>query len=114
MHQPIEVTEQPIREETRMQALRTALIISVLFPAVPVTVMMAPASQRIERSEDEFNDQITNPCNGEPAQVTVRVYGDMSVVQNLSTLRGQFNGVPTDTDLRGTFVWIRRNDPGNS
>ena len=42
-------------------------------------------------------------------EITVRVYGDMAVVQNLSTLHGQFNGVPTDTDLRGTFVWVRRN-----
>ena len=28
--------------------------------------------------------------------------------QNLSTLRGTFSGAPTDTDLRGTFVWLRR------
>ena len=41
-------------------------------------------------------------------EITTRVYGDMAVVQNLSTLRGQFNGVPTATDLRGTFVWVRR------
>lgn len=41
-------------------------------------------------------------------EVTVRVDGDMAVVQNLSTLRGQFSGRPTDTDLRGTFVWVRR------
>ena len=42
-------------------------------------------------------------------EITIRVYGDMAVVQNLSTLHGVFNGVPTDTDLRGTFVWVRRN-----
>ena len=42
-------------------------------------------------------------------EITVRVYGDMAVVQNLATLHGQFSGVPTDTDLRGTFVWVRRN-----
>lgn len=42
-------------------------------------------------------------------EITVRVYGDMAVVQNLSTLRGTFAGAPTDTDLRGTFVWVRRN-----
>ena len=42
-------------------------------------------------------------------EITVRVYGDMAIVQNLSTLHGRFNGVPTDTDLRGTFVWVRRN-----
>ena len=42
-------------------------------------------------------------------EITVRVYGDMAVVQNLSTLHGTFSGVPTDTDLRGTFVWVRRN-----
>ena len=41
-------------------------------------------------------------------EITVRVYGDMAVVQNLSTLHGQFNGVPVDTHLRGTFVWVRR------
>jgi ketosteroid isomerase-like protein len=41
-------------------------------------------------------------------EITVRVYGDMAVVQNLSTLRGQFSGQQTDTDLRGTFVWVRR------
>jgi ketosteroid isomerase-like protein len=41
-------------------------------------------------------------------EITVRVYGDNAVVQNLSTLRGQFSGQPTDTDLRGTFVWIHR------
>ena len=37
-------------------------------------------------------------------EITVRVYGDMAVVQNLSTLHGTFGGRPTDTDLRGTFV----------
>ena len=42
-------------------------------------------------------------------EITVRVYGDMAVVQNLSTLRGTVSGAPTDTDLRGTFVWVRRN-----
>jgi len=42
-------------------------------------------------------------------EITVRLYGDMAVVQNLSTLHGTFNGAPTDTDLRGTFVWVRRN-----
>ena len=42
-------------------------------------------------------------------EITVRVYGDMAVVQNLSTLHGTFSGVPTDTDLRGTFVWVHRN-----
>jgi len=41
-------------------------------------------------------------------EITVRGYGDMAVVQNLSTLHGRFNGVPADTDLRGTFVWVRR------
>jgi uncharacterized protein (TIGR02246 family) len=41
-------------------------------------------------------------------EITVRVIGDMAIVQNLSTLHGQFNGVPTNTDLRGTFVWVRR------
>jgi ketosteroid isomerase-like protein len=41
-------------------------------------------------------------------EITVRLVGDMAVVQNLSTLHGSFGGVPTDTDLRGTFVWVRR------
>jgi ketosteroid isomerase-like protein len=41
-------------------------------------------------------------------EITVRLFGDMAVVQNLSTLHGSFGGVPTDTDLRGTFVWVRR------
>lgn len=41
-------------------------------------------------------------------EITVRVYGDMAIVQNLSTLRGQFSGQPTDTDLRGMFMWVRR------
>jgi len=42
-------------------------------------------------------------------EITVRLYGDMALVQNLSTLHGTFSGAPTDTDLRGTFVWVRRN-----
>ena len=41
-------------------------------------------------------------------EITVRLYGDAAIVQNLSTLRGSFSGQPTDTDLRGTFVWVRR------
>ena len=41
-------------------------------------------------------------------EITVRIYGDIAVVQNLSTLRGTFSGQPTATDLRGTFVWLRR------
>jgi len=41
-------------------------------------------------------------------EVTVRVYGDMAIVQNLSTLHGHFQGVPTDTDLRGTFLFLHR------
>ena len=40
-------------------------------------------------------------------EITVDVHGDGAVVQNLSTARGTFNGQPTATDLRGTFVWIR-------
>ncbi len=42
-------------------------------------------------------------------EITVRLFGDAAIVQNLSTLRGTFSGAPTDTDLRGTFVWVRRN-----
>src|SRR5688500_14785557 len=41
-------------------------------------------------------------------EITVRVSGDAAIVQNLSTLRGTFSGQPTETDLRGTFVWVRR------
>ena len=41
-------------------------------------------------------------------EITVRLYGDAAIVQNLSTLHGTFSGQPTDTDLRGTFVWVRR------
>jgi ketosteroid isomerase-like protein len=41
-------------------------------------------------------------------EVTVRVSGDMAILQNLSTLHGHFQGVPTDTDLRGTFVFLHR------
>ena len=42
-------------------------------------------------------------------EITVRLYGDAAIVQHLSTLHGTFSGQPTDTDLRGTFVWVRRN-----
>jgi ketosteroid isomerase-like protein len=42
-------------------------------------------------------------------EITVRLFGDAAIVQNLSTLHGSFSGQPTDTDLRGTFVWVRRN-----
>lgn len=42
-------------------------------------------------------------------EITVRVFGDAAVGQNLSTLCGSFSGQPTDTDLRGTFVWLHRN-----
>ena len=42
-------------------------------------------------------------------EITVHVHGDGALVQNLSTVRGTFNGQPTATDLRGTFVWIRLN-----
>ena len=52
-----------------MQPLRTALIVSALLTALPVTVM-AQASQRIERGTEEVFDQIENPCNGEPVQIT--------------------------------------------
>jgi hypothetical protein len=52
-----------------MQPLRTALVVTALLTAVPVAVM-AQASQRIERSTEEVVDQIDNPCNGEPVQIT--------------------------------------------
>jgi ketosteroid isomerase-like protein len=42
-------------------------------------------------------------------EITVRMLGDAAVVHNLATLRGRYNGVPINTDLRGTFVWVRRN-----
>jgi len=41
-------------------------------------------------------------------EITMRLFGDAAIVQNLSTLHGTFSGQPTDTDLRGTFVWVRR------
>ena len=41
-------------------------------------------------------------------EITMSVYGDMVVLQNLSTLHGQFAGQPANTDLRGMFIWIHR------
>src|SRR5262245_42086226 len=52
-----------------MLPLRTALIVSTLLTAVPATVM-PQASQRIERGTEEVFDQLDNPCNGEPVQIT--------------------------------------------
>jgi ketosteroid isomerase-like protein len=40
-------------------------------------------------------------------EITVRLFGNAAIVQNLSTLHGTFSGQPTDTDLRGSFVWVR-------
>ncbi len=34
-------------------------------------------------------------------EISVRLFGDAAIVQNLSTLRGTFGGAPTDTDRRG-------------
>jgi hypothetical protein len=52
-----------------MQPLRTAFVVGALLAAAPVTVM-AQASNRIERSEEEFFEEIENPCNGELVQLT--------------------------------------------
>ena len=52
-----------------MQPLRTALAVSALLAAVPA-IAMAQASNIIERSVEEINEVITNPCNGEPVQLT--------------------------------------------
>jgi ketosteroid isomerase-like protein len=40
--------------------------------------------------------------------ITVTVHGDMAVLHQLFTLRGTFGGVQTDTEVRGTFVWLWR------
>ena len=41
-------------------------------------------------------------------EVTVRIYGDNAVVQNRLMLRGQYSGQPTNTDVRVSYVFIRR------
>jgi hypothetical protein len=52
-----------------MQPLRTALVVSALLAAAPVTVM-AQASSTIERSVEDASGVIENPCNGELVQLT--------------------------------------------
>ena len=41
-------------------------------------------------------------------EITVRIYGDNAIVQQLYTLRGRYSGVETDSEVRGTFVWVWR------
>jgi ketosteroid isomerase-like protein len=40
--------------------------------------------------------------------ITVRVYGDNAVVQQIFTLHGTFGGRETNTEVRCTFVWVWR------
>jgi hypothetical protein len=78
-----------------MQPLRTALVLSALLVAAPATVM-AQASNRIERSVEEFAEEIENPCNGERVQligtitVTTRRTVDANGVVHLAS-----NSVPS-------------------
>lgn len=41
-------------------------------------------------------------------EITVHVYGDNAVLFQLFTLRGRFGGVETNTEVRGSFTWIKR------
>jgi len=41
-------------------------------------------------------------------EITVRVYGDNAVTQQLFTLHGIYSGVETNTEVRGSFVWVWR------
>ncbi|HEX3235214.1 MAG TPA: hypothetical protein VHR41_13520 [Gemmatimonadales bacterium] len=66
---------------------------------------MAPREERLANIGSGSTDvQIID----DEREITVRLFGDMAIVQNLSTLHGSFGGVPTDTDLRGAFVCVRR------
>jgi ketosteroid isomerase-like protein len=39
-------------------------------------------------------------------EITVRVYGDNAILQQLFTLHGTFGGQETNTEVRCTFVWL--------
>ena len=39
-------------------------------------------------------------------EITIRVYGDNAIVQQLFTLHGTFGGQETNTEVRCTFVWL--------
>ena len=52
-----------------MQPLRIAFAVSVLLAAAPFTAK-AQVSHRIERSVEEIDDLVENPCNGEMVQIT--------------------------------------------
>ena len=73
-----------------MHPFRTALVVSALLAAAPVAAM-AQASLVIERSEEDFVDQIENPCNGELVQligtitVTTRRIVDANGVVHLAS-----------------------------
>jgi ketosteroid isomerase-like protein len=41
-------------------------------------------------------------------EIIVHVYGDNAVLFQLFTLRGRFGGVETNTEVRGSFTWIKR------
>lgn len=41
-------------------------------------------------------------------EIIVHVYGDNAVTFQLFTLRGQFGGVETNTEVRGSFTWLKR------
>ena len=41
-------------------------------------------------------------------EIIVHVYGDNAVTFQLFTLRGRFGGVETNTEVRGSFTWIKR------
>ena len=41
-------------------------------------------------------------------EIVVHVYGDAAVTFQLFTLRGRFGGVETNTEVRGSFTWLKR------
>ena len=57
-----------------------------------------------ERAVRDAMDNLKQAIIDSEREITVRVYGDMAVVQNLSTLHGRFNGVPrAPRRRRGSF-----------
>lgn len=70
----------------------------------PLGVLVTRAERLANIGSGNTNVQVID----NEREITVRLFGDAAIVQNLSTLRGTFGGAPTDTDLRGTFVWVRR------
>jgi len=41
-------------------------------------------------------------------EITVRVWGDNAILQQLFTLHGVYSGVELNTEVRCTFVWVWR------